>query len=277
MKDDYLKRLDEELKDAGFENTDAIIEKYSKRYDFGLESGLTDEEIEEKLGDPKDIVSNYSEKSEYEYKESDTSLKINVSTVCDDILFEESIDDEIHVYLEDIDESAYEISNSNRGVDIKYIAKKFFGLNRRKSGLITIAIPNNTSFNKILLQTTNGDFKSKIDLDTKFINIEMVSGDAEFKNIKAKEIKLHVVSGDFEAKDINTSSLNISTVSGDVEIEYLLANDLKVDTVSGDINIHEASYGINVKASSISGSIMIDGKKYKSFTKKIKEAFKSEN
>ncbi len=277
MKDEYLKRLDEELKNAGFEQTDEIIEKYSKRYDFGIESGLSEEEIEAKLGDPKTIASNYSEKSGYEYKESDTSLKISVSTVCDDVVFEESQDDEIHVYLEDIDESAYDIVNSNRGVDIKYIAKKFFGLNRRRSGEITIAIPKEKSFNKILLQTTNGDFKSKIDLDTKFLNLEVVSGDVEFKNIKAKEIKLHIVSGDFEADDINTSTINISTVSGDIEIDYLLANELKADTVSGDINIHEASYGINVKTSSITGSVKIDDKQYKSFTKKIKEAFKNEN
>ncbi len=276
MKEEYLERLEKELTENGFENTEEIIAKYRKRYEFGIESNMTEEEIEERLGDPSEIVSKLMDKSNYEYVETNSDLKVNINTLNDDVTFVEGEDNEPRVHLGDIDEDNYEISVNDHEIYIKALKKKFFSLNRRRPGLITIVLPHNVSISKMALSSANGDFISKIDIDAKNFELNCVSGDCEFKKITSKNFNLHAVSGDIEIKEINTDYATISTVSGDVEIGYLLANDLKADTVSGDIEIDEASYAMNIKTTAISGSIKVDGTKYKNFTTKVKEVFKSE-
>ena len=277
--DEYLSDLENELENNGYINTDEVVEKYRKRYEFGIESGMTDDEVQERLGTPEDIVKKMSDNSSYEYKEESLEsgkFKIEINTVSDNVRFEESRDGDTHIFMDDIEESSYEIVNNDREIFIKSLTRKFFGLNRRRPGLFTIALPKDLKINKIKLDSASGDFESKIDLDTKSFFINMVSGDSEFKKITCKEFKSHVVSGDIEIQEINTDTAQVSSVSGDVDIDYLLANDLKVDTVSGDIKIKEASYAMNVKSSSITGNIIVDGKKYKNVTTKVKEVFKSE-
>ena len=282
MRDEYLKLLQEELENNGFVNTDEIVDKYRKRYDFGLESGMSEEEIEERLGDPKEIVSKMtdeSNKADNEYNESgsDSPLKIEIMTVADDVKFEESIDGETHVYMDDIDEESYEIINNNREIVIKSYKKKYFSLNRRRPGLFTIALPKDYKLGKMKLNSNSGDFIAKTDLNTKNFTLNMVSGDADFKKVTAKEFTIHVVSGDCEIDEINTEEAQISTVSGDIDIDYILANNVKIDTVSGDITIKESSYAMNIKSNSISGKVMVNGKKYKTVSSKVKEVFKSES
>ena len=278
MRDEYLNKLEEELENNGFINIDDVLDKYRKRYDFGLESGMTEEEIEERLGDPKEIVSKMTEQANNTYEDNtNTNFKIEVSTVCDDVKFEESVDDETHVYMDDIEEDSYEIINNNREIVITSHTKKYFGLNRRRPGLFTIALPKDMKLGKVNLSSSSGDFISKIDLNAKTFNLNLVSGDVDFKKITAKEITFHVVSGDLEIEEINAENATLSAVSGDMDIDYLLSNNLKVDTVSGDIKIKESSYGMNIKSQSIAGEIIINGKKYKNVTSKVKDVFRSES
>lgn len=277
MKDEYLKKLEEELENNGFINTDEVIEKYRKRYDFGLESGMSEEEIEERLGDPSIIVSKMVNESDNKYDNSDSKFKIEINTIADDVKFEESIDDETHLYMDDIEEDLYDIVNNNREIAISAHTKKFFGLNRRRPGLFTIALPKDMKLGKVKLCSNSGDFVSKIDLNAKSFDFKFISGDVDFKKITAKNVIFHVVSGDLQIDEINAEDISLSSVSGDMDIEYLLSNNLKIDTVSGDINIKEASYAMNIKSQSISGDVVIGGKKYKNVKSKVKEVFKSES
>ena len=281
MKEKYLEELRNELLENGFENPDIIVEKYRKRYDFGLESEMSEDEIEERLGTPKSIVEKEIGESEdpkvvYDNK-ADSDFKIDISSVSDDVLFEESNDDEIHLYMTDIDEESYEVINDDRQIYIKNLKHKFFGLNRRRPGIFTVALPKNTKLSKLILNSTSGDFKSKINIDTKLFDLKMVSGDAEFLDIKSKDVIIHVVSGDAEINEITASDVKLSSVSGDIDVDYVLANTLKIDTVSGDIKVLDASNKMNINTSSVSGSIVISGNKYKSFTTKVKEVFKGDS
>ncbi|RIA75504.1 uncharacterized protein DUF1700 [Anaeroplasma bactoclasticum] len=271
MKDSFLNELEEKLRAENVSNVSEIVNKYSKRYDFGLESGLSEEEIENMLGSVDEIVNLYKTETRYEYKESFGNLKLNVSTVTDNVEFERSKDNEVHVYFENIDENSYEISKTDKEISVSYINKKFFGLNRRRPGTITVALPQGLSLGKTHLSTVSGDINSDIDLDSEYLTIEMVSGDSELKRIASREIKIHVVSGDFEIDEITTTRIEVSTVSGDIEIEKLYADELNSSSVSGDIDIKEASRTMKVKSSSISGSIKINETKYKNFDDKMKE------
>ena len=274
MKDEFLKRLEEKLKEESVSNVDEIIAKYEKRYNFGIESGLSEEEIENMLGDIDEIVLLHKKETKTNNDNKQTifgSMRVSVETVSDNVLFEESKDDTIHVYFENIDQDAYEIEKNSLELNIKYIAKKFFGLNRRKPGRIIVGIPSGMSLSKLHLSTVGGDFVSKIDLECRDINIDMVSGDSEFKGIISEDFKAQLVSGDIELDSLKTSKLNISTVSGDASIDKLNAVELKVDTISGDLIVREANNDMIVKSSSISGNVRINDKKYKNFTGKMEE------
>lgn len=271
MKKEYLDELEKRLKEEEIDDISLIMEKYERRYNFGLESGLSEEEIEKMLGSIDEIVNLHKKEVRYEYKESFGTLKLSVSTINDDLEFERSEDNEIHVYFEDIDESSYNINKTNTEISITYHDKKFFGLNRRKSGTITIAIPEGMSFSRVNLQTVSGDFDSDIAIDGEYINLEMVSGDASFERITSTELKGHVVTGDLKIKDLTTSRIELSSVSGDVKIDTLHADSLKASTVSGDIIIHNAYESMTVSTNSITGSIKINDNKYKNFTDKIGE------
>lgn len=273
MKDEFLKELETKLKEASVSNYEEVVAKYEKRYNFGIESGLSEEEIENMLGNIDEIVMLHKKETRYEYKEKETfsNMAVSVETVSDNVLFESSKDDNIHVYFENIDQESYNIEKTDYSLKVQYIAKKFFGLNRRRPGKIIIGIPDNMSLSKLHLSTVGGDFVSKIDLDSQFINIDMVSGDSEFLKIKSNDIKIHLVSGDIEIEELKTSKITVNSVSGDASIDRLYADELKVDTISGDLVVDEALDNMVVKSSSISGSVKIKDKKYKNFTGKMEE------
>ena len=271
MKEEFLKELEKRLIEENIADVDSIIAKYEKRYNFGIESGLSDEEILKMLGSIDEIVNLHKCETRYEYKESFGKMKLSVSTVSDNVNFERSKDDTVHVYFQNIDESSYDIDKSPNEISISYINKKFFGLNRRRPGLITVAIPDNMSFYRVNLSTVSGDFNSPIGIDSEYISIDVVSGDSEFKRLKTNDFKCHVVSGDLEVSELNTNTVELSSVSGDVEIEVLKADELKVSTISGDIDIKEAYESMRVSSSSISGSIKINEKKYKNFEDRMEE------
>lgn len=271
MKDEFLKELEAKLKEENINDVDSIIAKYEKRYNFGIESGLSEEEVEKMLGSIDEIVALHKTETRYEYKESYGSMKLSVSTVADNVSFERSKDDTIHVYFENIDESSYDVHKSHDEIDISYINKKFFGLNRRRPGTITIGIPEGMSLYRMHLSTVSGDLTAKIDIDSEYITFEQVSGDSEFNRLKSNEFKCHVVSGDLEIEELNTKRIEISSVSGDVEIEKLYADELKASTISGDIHVAEAYDSMKINTSSITGSIKINEKKYKNFEDRMEE------
>lgn len=271
MRDEFLKNLEERLKEENVDNIEDIITKYEKRYDFGIEAGLSDEEIETMLGSIDEIVKEYQKETRYEYKESYGKMKLSVSTVADNVSFERSKDDTIHIYFENIDENSYNVHKSQDEIEISYINKKFFGLNRRRPGTITIGIPEGMSLHKLHLSTVSGDLTSEINIDSEYMVFEMVSGDSEFNRLKSNEFKCHVVSGDLEIKELDTNIIEISSVSGDVDVEVLHADTLKASTISGDIHIKEAYESMKISSSSISGSIKINERKYKNFEDKMED------
>ena len=59
MRDEYLKALKDALDAYSIENKEEILEKYTKRYDFGLESEMEESVIEQMLGNPLDIARGY--------------------------------------------------------------------------------------------------------------------------------------------------------------------------------------------------------------------------
>ena len=167
-KEKYLSELSEllDLNEFSPEEKQSILIKYRKRYEFGLESEMTDEEIENMLGTPTDVINKYVKievKDSKEQKKFINEEKANykkgynlkIKTVTDDIVMLESDDDECHLEFDGVDLTMYNIvNNTEEGVKVDYIKSKFFGLNRRKGGVITVRVPNDKVFDEITESST---------------------------------------------------------------------------------------------------------------------------
>ena len=111
MKETYLNNLSKALDSVHAKNKDEILKKYEKRYDFGLESGLSEEEIESKLGNPSDIAREYRDdnftsdgtKKEFEFKKN---YNLVIHTVNDIVHVKKSLDNKIHIKF-DFDDYVY--------------------------------------------------------------------------------------------------------------------------------------------------------------------------
>ena len=125
MKKEYLKELTNELNKHNVADKDEIIEKYSKRYDFGLESELSEEEIENMLGNPKDIVKKYIRENEEEiidFTNDDNgsfSKSLIVKTLSDDITITYANVDDIETSFEGIDKECYNIIEKDNVIRIE--------------------------------------------------------------------------------------------------------------------------------------------------------------
>ena len=277
-KEEYLKELEEKLRENNARDIDEILTKYEKRWNFSKEAEISDEEIVDMLGTPEDVAQKFSNKKEEttEFHEEEAKYKkgynLIVKTLSDDIIIKASPDEKNHVLFEGIDQENYEIkTDTETGIYIAYRKSKFLSLNRRRSGTITISIPKDKVFERIELASTSGD-NEIIDLRAKEIKLSMTSGDAEIHLIEADEVSVNTVSGDFDIYKINAKSVSLNSVSGDIDVEYIDSKSTNVDSVSGDITINhlEGEY----KTSSVAGDITINNEECTNIAKRIKKAFK---
>ena len=86
MKDNYLNELERLLIENNVSDKDEILEKYRKRYEFGIESEMTEEEIESMLGTPEDVLKKYTNDTTSSKNEGEViKCDIIVRTVADDV------------------------------------------------------------------------------------------------------------------------------------------------------------------------------------------------
>ena len=281
-KEQYLSELKEllDLNDFTNEEKQSILIKYRKRYDFGLESEMTDEEIVNMLGTPTDVINKYIkietkrvEEKKYINEEKANYKKgynLKIKTVGDQIVMLESEDDDCHLEFEGVDLSMYNIiNNTEEGVKVDYIKTKFFGLNRRKGGVITLKVPKDKVFDEALLSSVSGNIRSTLVKANK-LDVSTTSGDVDLIDAESnEEVHINTVSGDTLVHLVKGTRLALNTVSGDVKITKAIVSKVSINTVSGDVSIDETTTD-DVNASSISGDILISGKEFKSLSKSIR-------
>lgn len=259
MKKDYLKKLEAELIYNNIKNKDEILDKYEKRYDFGLEAGLTEQKVEEMLGTPQEIISELNE----EYLANDDIVdlsdkyEIDINTLSDNIEFVESMDDKVHVELIGVDENHYVIKKTDSKLDIKYKKSKFFSLNRKKNAIIKVEIPKNQIFGDVVLATGSGDI-SLDEIRCDLFRVNVVSSDIKLNDIDCKKFHCHTVTGDILIDTLTTKSMKLDTVSGDIKFEFAVAEKAVIDSVSGDIIITDGKIG-EINSTSVTGDIIING------------------
>ena len=271
MKDDYLKRLEEELTKNEVKNKDEILEKYRKRYEFGLESGLDEKTIEDMLKDPKEVAEKYKDKNPKKDKFK-KNYNLLIRTVRDIVNIKKSKDDKIHIIFDSNDYNNYVIKDNEDGLKIDFPKSKYFSLNRKKPEEILVEIPENLIFDNAEISTADGDVNISSIIANR-IDIYTTSGDLNIYKAEAKSINFTTVSGDIITDYIGVEKINISTVSGKVNMNEVNSSFLVIDTISGDVEVKKNEG--KLQTSSITGSILINGQEYGNLKKFVKGVFKT--
>ena len=272
----YLEELKNELEKENISNKDEIFKKYEDRYNFGLEAGLSDEEIEEMLGDIDDIIEKYKE-AEEEINENldneENKAILYVKVLRDDVVVRESKDDECHIYFENTKSSYYDVTNSkSKGVIVNYHKNMVLTLNK-VNGKITIEIPRYKKFKSCEFNFGSAD-ADIMNLNAKKISIVASQGDIKTKDlISSGDLSIHCVNADIECDKLEcVGELHITNVSGDIDVDNAKASYIKIDTVSGDIKLKNADGKIDSK--SISGDVHVNGEDFSNLKKNIGRMFR---
>ena len=259
MKKDFLERLSAELDKRNVTNKDEILKKYEKRYNFGIESGMTDDEIESMLKSPEEIAKQYGKTNTNTKNTKSNEIKTNIEikVLGDDIYFRHSQDDKVHILCDELDRSLYTIRNSTQeGLVISFLNDRYLSLNRKKAGKFVIEVPEGRKFNEVKISTSSGDIVLG-DLKCNYISLTTTSGDVSTGEVVSPRINVHTVSGDLVAKEFKCQDINLSTVSGDLSTLKIHCNNSKLSSVSGDIKI--GTFIGQYKLSNVSGEIFING------------------
>lgn len=260
MKEKFINELREVLKENNVNDIDSVIEKYSNYYDFGIEAGLSEEEIFEKMGTLNEIAFKYKNQEEEKKSERKSISKdLIVFSLNDDIVIQYGDTDGIDIDFIKIKPETYQIINNSDKIEIKfpkYIRKTLF----KSSGTIKITIPYNTKFNNVAISVVSGDFNLEEIVCDNF-KYTGTSGDVKIGKINANNaITFISVSGDIKGEAFASKELNIKQVSGDMIISRALTDSLVISSVSGDIEIEDCEY-ITKKVSTVSGDVYINDEK----------------
>lgn len=287
MKEEYLKNLKQALFKNSIDDAEEIYEKYRKRYEFGLEAELSEEEIEKQLGTVDEIISKYKDSSTIEIEEvkkeiseneKESELKENehatkhslyLKVVSDSLTIkhDDSIDD-FTFKFKDTDSSLYEIIKENGNVTLNFKDKSFFSFNRKEIGDITLLIPTNFSLNEVSISNCNADVDIDY-LDADKIIFVNKSGDYDCSStVKSQYVEINNCSGDYSIKEIVSKKVIIHNLSGDIDISTV-KGDVEISNISGDINV-DTIYGTST-VNNITGEVSVMNKNSESLTSKASQ------
>ena len=252
----FLKNLEEELKKKRIseEEIKEILADHEEMIDSAINEGLSDEELEEKFGDPAKIADELSEfssrkkesyrKSEkdFEFDEVNDNYGVEIKLVNEDIEIMPHDEETILVKaikVKDIDKYTIELKDNNfLLLAPKYRQNGFF---TNDTGKFEIYLPKDITLGIFESKNVNGDIEIN-DLKINEMIIGTTNGDLEFNNLDISKFKVSVINGDICINKVKCNEFDASMISGDAELNKLICeNDIFVNTVSGDVEINNSS------------------------------------
>ncbi len=263
----YLKDLEAELKknQVSEEEIAEILQDHEEMINSALNEGLSEEELYEKFGDPKDVAEelsadaasdNNSSNDDKETSEGNEAKKVyeftgvlddynvNITLVNEDVFFKLSNEDKITVEAKNIDHpdrfTVKFVDNELVITSPKNYGFKW-GFFRREGGKFIVTLPKEKAIDKIGIKLVNGDV-SMHGLKIKHLKFESTNGDMKLDDLIVDEFQIRTVNGDIDANDLTAGSFNGSMVNGDMKLKGItVAGDIVLNTVSGDIKISDSS------------------------------------
>ncbi len=260
----FLEDLQKELqkKHMKSEEIKDIISDHEEMIQNAMEEGLSEAQIMEKFGEPKNLAKDLADVSKQKNSEENDddccgedyklwksfevnkdTFNVDVSLTQEDVCFRPSKDKMINVYYSGkLSEDKFTLKYENdllTFIGPKHISM-FFNL-KSKNVKFTFEIPENMTADEFKFRSVNADCEFSGIKANNFI-ISTTNGDLEIKDVKFGDVKWNTVNGDIILSNAELKSLSSSQVSGDIEFNHVnIAGAFRVNTVSGDMNLTDSS------------------------------------
>ncbi len=273
----FLKDLEEELRKNNLNEEEIadIIADHREMIDSAINDGLTDAELEEKFGNPKDVAEELSQFSDKEEKGREkkkmkskelngieSNYNVNVGLINEDIVFKHADGDSILVEYtgkRDLEEYTITYENNEFVLHSPKRMEREIGMFGNQQRLFTVTLPNNKKINKFKLSEINGDIVVA-DIEAEEFEFNTKNGDVKFANMILDTFKISTINGDLEIDGCKAAMLTISQISGDMELKNsIIKHDIDINTVSGDLEFENVEC-VNFRLKSVSGDL--DGKEF---------------
>ncbi len=274
---EFLENLKKALEENQIDSKD-ILELYKGRFDIGYEAGMNDEEIISAFDTIEQIILKYKDHESLKTMNLDIDLLFfSDFVICNSnskglhLTVDEGVKEYITITQND---SELKIKpHSNLGRNKKY--KKYDGRLEIGSDVVfdSINISNlscdikcgNLTSNQMTISNVSGDINLNEVKVQENIIVTNTSGDISFKKLTVPNAKISTISGDIKFAEVVLDKMDLETVSGNITIDYCNEEaQYTVSSVSGNVYVKHGAYFENVKASSLTGYIEINGE-----TKKV--------
>lgn len=269
LEDLRLKALEKNL------NVAELVEKYSRRFDLGLEAGMSESEIIDRFGNIDDLLCGLSG-----YKHDNLKLKKRIELLeintggLEKLIIESVSGDSINVkYSDPKTKDLYKVEQDEETFSLNRV-KNIKNFKLSYDGAIKIEIGDLVEIGKLDLNLVNqqNDF-TKYNLLAEDADINTVTGITNFNNMKVTSLDFNQVSGNTFIENLSCESMDLSTVSGNLSINNIDVDDIDISSTSGEINI--AGNITRYDVSTISGVVTINGKVVnKTIAQAIKDAIR---
>ncbi|XFA98346.1 DUF4097 family beta strand repeat-containing protein [Candidatus Izemoplasma sp. B36] len=250
----FLKNLEEELKKKNIndEEIKEILADHQEMIESAINEGLTDEELEAKFGNPKQVA---DELSQFTDKQGEKVEKGNT-----DIIFNGVADNyeiEIGLLSEDIDIKTHDQEEIIiKPIAINDIDKYTIEFNNNKL-LIKAPKRNGTIF----FRTRNRKFKLYLPVKYQISHFKTksINGDVDIENIKVNEFEIGTNNGDLKLKGLELSQFKASVINGDIDVINVTCDEFHASMISGDANIKNLVCKNDIFINTVSGDVEIVG------------------
>ena len=274
-KAEYMRHVEEKLKNYDRDFVDEILENYEQHFEAGLKNGQTEEEICEELGNIENLLGDIQEvlgdkdlkphdlekfTAIQEQKEQYNGINVvDLSLFSINVQMTHSQDGLLHVYMNGNKDKAKYLEESISGNEYfarekdKNHSKGLFGfwMSKGWDEELTLVVEVPHQLTKLSIKTMSGDVKVH-GVEAKTWKLETMSGDTSVHGMKSDAASIKTGSGEIEMHNFGVDNLAVHTASGDIHLLAGNAGEAQIISVSGDIHLKEVDTHI-MKMKSTSG------------------------
>lgn len=266
----FIEDLKKELKKMNIDDNqiNEIISDHEEMIEVAKADGLDDQQISDKLGNPKKIAAELAEfekkqeqkeetDQEYIFTPTSEPIRIDTKLLSEDTAYRITSGDKIRVLVTGKKQSDdYEVTFENNQLSVHTVSKKIvmgiIRFNRKFEFLIEI--PEHVQIEQLIHTAVSADLTIN-GLSPKTTKINTTDGDIQINQLKSVDVSIRTVNGDLSLSDVQCDTLGISTISGDAEMHHVdVVSDLSINTVSGDLEFKDG-HAEAVYLQTISGDI----------------------
>lgn len=266
-RNEYLQRLRDTLSHLDEASRDELIRDVNEHFEDGLHSGLTEEEIANRLGSPADMAREYAESVpgkpaptapsrnsfqdiaairvdvEYPHVHIASGEVPAIQVVCDDPETRENA--RIRVYQE----------GATLMVEQKRPASWLWALRYvRNQASITITVPRAFE-GPVHIATVSGAIQARY-IRSEALQFSTVSGGINAQYLRAPRAIIRLVSGGLELSHCRLDECQCENVSGKTQLSDVACQVARIKSVSGRVNL-EGQVQQKLKLKQVSGSCMV--------------------